>query len=238
MIETVAQTLQRVGRPQRLRFDRDPRFVGSASSSDFPAAFVRFLSCLQIEADICSPQHPEENGYVERFNRTYEAEGIRIYQPTNFTEVLHMNLNIRYHYNYQRPNQARSCGNQPPRSAFAKLPPLPALPTTVDPDRWLQPLNGHLFKRRIDPSGMVKIDKHRYYLGRAHHGRYVVLRLEAASQQLVVELEGKTLKTLPIKGLQHRLMSLSEYLSFIQQQAVSEWRHYLAKTRRYVQLAA
>ena len=238
VIETVAQTLQRVGRPQRIRFDRDPRFVGSASTEDFPVAFVRFLSCLQIEADVCPPQQPQENGYVERYNRTYEYEGIRIYQPTSFSQVLDMNLDIRYHYNYQRPNQARSCGNQPPLLAFPKLPPLPPLPTFIDPDRWLKDIDGHLFKRRVNRSGTVKVDKHHYFIGRAHHGCYVVLRVQAAQQQLVVELKGETLKTLPIKGLQHRLMSLPDYLLFIQQQAISEWRQHLAKTPRYVQLPA
>lgn len=43
------------GLPQRLRFDRDPRFVGSASGRDFPAAFVRFLLCLGVEPLICPP---------------------------------------------------------------------------------------------------------------------------------------------------------------------------------------
>jgi len=236
VIETVAQTLQQVGCPRRIRFDRDPRFVGSASSGDFPAAFVRFLSCLEIEADICPPQQPQENGYVERYNRTYEYEGIRVYCPTTFREVLDMNLDIRHHYNYQRPNQARSCGNQPPCLAFSSLPPLPPVPTSIDPDRWLARIDGHLFKRRVNCSGAIKVDKHHYFIGRAHHGRYVVLRVEAIQQQLVVELKGEPLKTLPIKGLQHRLMSLAEYLPFIQQQALSEWRQYLAKARRYVPL--
>ena len=45
-----------------------------------------------------------------------------------------MNLEFRYHYNYQRPNQAKSCGNRPPRQAFAQLPPLAPLPQVVDPD--------------------------------------------------------------------------------------------------------
>ncbi len=70
VIETLAQTLQQVGCPRQITFDRDPRFVGSASSGDFPAAFVRFLACVHIEADICPPQRPQKNGFVERYNRT------------------------------------------------------------------------------------------------------------------------------------------------------------------------
>jgi hypothetical protein len=236
VIEIVAQTLQQVGCPRQITFDRDPRFVGSASSGDFPAAFVRFLACLHIEADICPPQRPQKNCFVERYNRTYKYEAVQRYRPATFTQVVDMNRDVRFHYNYQRPNQARSCGNQPPRLAFPDLPSLPSPPTVVDPDHWLQTINGHLFKRRINHAGTVKVDKRTYYIGRAYHGRYVVLRVEAATQQLVVELEGQKLKELPIKGLQRRQMPLERYLDFIRQQAVSEWRHYLHKTHRYVRL--
>jgi hypothetical protein len=236
VIETVAQTLQHLGCPHQITFDRDPRFVGSASSGDFPAAFVRFLACLDIEADICPPQQPQKNGFVESYNRTYDQEGIQMYRPADFTQVIDMNRDIRFHYNYQRPNQARSCGNQPPRLAFPNLPALPSLPVVVDPDHWLQAINGQLFRRRVNPAGTVQVDKQTYYIGRAHQGRSVVLRVEATTQQLVVELNNEKIKELPIKGLQHQSMSFEHYLTFIRQQAVSEWRHYLSKTPRYVRL--
>ena len=40
------------------------------------------------------------------------------------------------------PNQARSCGNRPPRVAFPALPPRPAVPAEVDPDGWLRLVDG------------------------------------------------------------------------------------------------
>src|SRR6266566_4620927 len=46
--EAVVEFLQRYGLPTMLTFDRDPRWVGSASGRDFPSAFVRFLLCLGI----------------------------------------------------------------------------------------------------------------------------------------------------------------------------------------------
>ena len=149
-----------------------------------------------------------------------------------------MNLDIRFHYNFQRPNQARSCRNQPPRLAFPHLPTLPALPTMVDPDRWLQTIDGQLFKRRVNHAGSVKVDKHSYYIGRAHRGRYVVLKVDATQQQFLVELAGELIKTIPIKGLQNEEMPFERYLDFICQQAVSNWRLYLRKGPRYLPLAA
>jgi hypothetical protein len=40
-------------------------------------------------------------------------------------------------YNAERPNQARTCQNQPPQVAFPDLPVLPRVPEQVDPDGWL-----------------------------------------------------------------------------------------------------
>jgi hypothetical protein len=238
VIDTLVQTLQQVGCPRQITFDRDPRFVGSAGSTDFPAAFVRFLTCLNIQAEICPPQRPDKNGFVERYNRTYEYEGIRTYRPATFQQAREMNKAVRQHYNFERPNQARSCGNRPPRSAFPDLPTLSSLPQVVDPDGWLKAIDGRLYIRRVNSAGTVKVDKRVYYIGRDQHGQHVVLRVRANEQQFQVELKGQPFKVLPIKGLQHQLMSFEDYLAFIRQQAVSEWRQYLRKTQTYVRLIA
>ena len=236
-IRALAAVLQKVGCPRQITFDRDPRFVASASGHDFPAPFVRFLACLGISPDICPPQRPDRNCYVERYNRTYKYETIFIYCPENYEQVIDMNLDEKHYYNYQRPNQARSCGNQPPRLAFPDLPTLPPVPAMIDPDRWLETIDGQLFRRRVNASGTVQVDKHKYYIGRAYHGRSVVLQVDAANQQFTVELAKKPLKTIPIKGLEHGQMSFEAYLDFICKQAVSAWRLYLRKHHHYLPLA-
>jgi len=162
--------------------------VASAGSGDFSAPFVRFLACLGIKADICPPQRPDRNGFVERYNRTYKSETIFIYQPETFEQVIDMNLDEKQFYNFQRPNQARSCGNQPPRSAFPHLPALPSVPNLVDPDRWLETVDGTLYTRRVNASGSVQVDKFKYYIGRVYRGRSVVLQVDAANKQFKVEL--------------------------------------------------
>jgi len=235
-IRAVAAVLQQVGCPRQITFDRDPRFVASAGGGDFPAPFVRFLACLGIKPDICPPQQPWKNPYVERYNKTYKYETILICQPETYEQVLDMNLDAKQDYNYRRPNQAKSCGNRPPRVAFPDLPTLPAVPAVIDPDRWLELVDGGLFSRRVNSAGTVQVDKHKYYIGRAYHGRTVVLQVDAANQQFKVELANQPLKTMPIKGLEHRLMPFAEYLEFICKQAISAWRLYLHKHVHYVPL--
>jgi len=236
VIESLVSTFQQHGCPQKITFDRDTRFVGSWRANDFPSPLMRLLLCLGIEPEVCPPQRPDLNAFVERYHRSYEEEAIQVYLPTTLDQVQDMNRDYRYHYNYQRPNQALSCGNQPPRRAFLNLPPLPPLPEIVDPNRWLAYVHGRPFKRRIDASGTVRLDKHRYYISRDLHGHTVLLQIDAPERQLQVLVNGEVIKTMPLKGLPQQPMPLADYVSLMRVEAVSQWRHYLQTARRYVRL--
>lgn len=147
-----------------------------------------------------------------------------------------MNQDFRHHYNNERPNQAPTCQNQPPRHAFPVPPILPPLPDTVDPDRWLNHYDGRLFKRRVNANGSVQLDKDRYYIRPDLHKQWVWLQIDAPNRQLHVLLDGKIIKTIPIKGLLDQPLPFNTYLKLIKQQAVSQWRLYLQSARRYVQI--
>jgi hypothetical protein len=192
------------------------------------------LLCLGISVEVCPPRRPDINCYVERYHRSYDQEAIQIFQPKTLPQVLDMNLNFHHHYNYERPNQALSCGNQPPRRAFPNLPTLPSLPDTVDPDRWLDDYDGQLFKRRVAANGTVRLDKHRYYIRRELRGRYVLLQIDAPNRQLQVLLNHEVIKTIPLKGLYQQPLPWPDYLRLIRAEAVSQWRRYLQRAKRYV----
>ncbi|MBI5929819.1 MAG: hypothetical protein HY862_10950 [Chloroflexi bacterium] len=149
-----------------------------------------------------------------------------IYHPTTVTAAQTVFEAHQAIYNHERPNQAHACGNQPPYVAFPRLPILPTLPDTVDPDRWLLTYHQHLFKRRVRSNGTVSVDKHHYYIGRALMGRYILLRLDAHQQVLEVLLQGQLLKQLPIKGLVGQPLTFDVYLKRMMQEAEAEWRRY------------
>lgn len=137
-IGAMPHTLLEHGLPECITFDRDPRFVGSWSGRDFPAPFVRFLLCLGIDVNICPPHRPDLNAFVERYHRTYGEECLNVHTPRGQAtahEVPHQAFLPPY--NWERPNQAITCNNQPPRIAFPDLPHRPPLPTRLDPDAWL-----------------------------------------------------------------------------------------------------
>jgi hypothetical protein len=73
---------------------------------------------------VCDPRHPQQNGFVERYNRSYQQECLAIHRPTSFSEVCEATETFVEHYNWQRPHQGIACGNRPPRVAFPDLPSL------------------------------------------------------------------------------------------------------------------
>ncbi len=95
---------------------------------------------------ILPPRRPDRTCFVERYHRTYEQECLRIVQPTDLAQVREVTDRFRQHYNTERPHQGLACGNQPPHVALVArtpaIPPRPAVPAVVDPDRWVAALDG------------------------------------------------------------------------------------------------
>jgi transposase InsO family protein len=133
-LEAMAQILQQHGLPTSITFDRDTRWVGSASGRDFPSAFVQFLLCLGIQPIICPPHRPDLNAFVERSHRSLKQECLLVVHPPTLEEVREANEAFVQNYNQERPNQALICGYRPPRVAFPSLPALPPVPGLVDPE--------------------------------------------------------------------------------------------------------
>jgi len=144
-LQAVVATFRTQGVPEQITVDRDPRFVGGAHGTDFPAPFVRLLHCLGIQVTICPPQRPDKNAFVERYHRTFDRECLSIVQPADLASAQGVTAMFRLHYNHERPNQAITCGNRPPCVAFPALRPRPALPAVVDPDRWVEVLHGERY---------------------------------------------------------------------------------------------
>jgi hypothetical protein len=68
------------------------------------------------------------------------------------------------HSNGERPNQALSCGNQPPCVAFPTLPARPSVPLLIDPDALVQDRDGRHVVRKVQQCGLIRSDHERSYL--------------------------------------------------------------------------
>ncbi len=231
-LEAVLSFLRQYGLPRQMTFDRDPRWVGSASGRDFPSALVRLLRCLGIEPQVCPPHRPDRNAFVERYHRAYNEECLQVERPQTAEAVREVTDAFLEHYNWGRPNQARTCGNVPPRVAFPVLPTLPQLPEVVDPDRWLDAVDGQSFARTVRPNGSALVDLHPYYIGRAWVGRQVVLVVNAAERTFTIWHGGDRLKQIPIKGVCGHSLPFEEYAARMCEEARSEYRRWLQAHRR------
>jgi transposase InsO family protein len=232
-LRTVAEVLVAQGCPDRIRMDRDTRWVGSWTAKDFPSPLLRFLQCLGIEPKICPPQTPQKNPFVERYHRNYKYECQNQEQPQDLESTIATNEPYVHFYNYERPNQAITCGNLPPRVKFPKPPQLSPVPETIDPDRWLSQQTGKTYTRRLDRNGTFQLGNQTYYVQQKLQGRSVTIWVDGTNKVLEIYVGRQAFKKIPIKGLQNRLMDFPAYLELICQEAVSTWRRLLRRTPIY-----
>jgi len=146
-LQSIAHLLHYQGKPASITFDRDRRLVGSPSGRDFPSALLRFLLCLGIQPIVCPPHRPDLNAFIERYHRSYNQECLQVQRPQTLQAAHEVTAAFVVHSNSERPNQALSCRNQPPRVAFPSLPSLPPVPSLVDSDAWLRHVHGQHFTR-------------------------------------------------------------------------------------------
>jgi transposase InsO family protein len=231
-LQEIANLLHTHGCPKLLTFDRDVRFVSSPHGSDYPSALLRFCYCLGVAVRVCDPHHPQQNGFVERYHRSYQEECLAVQRPATLEEVQAVTAQFQQHYNFERPHQGRSCGNRPPRSAFPTLPELPPVPDVVDPDRWLQMSDGLHVVRTVNRHGSVSIDLKDYYVGQALVGQRVALHLSATTRSWLVIVGTQLLKSLPLKGLYEVALPFEQFVQLMMQQARAEQRLRTSQERR------
>jgi hypothetical protein len=200
-LRAVADLLRAHGLPERITIDRDPRFVGGPHTGDFPSPLLRFLACLGVEVAVNPPHRPDLNAYVERYHGSYERECLRVHRPTTLERAREVTAAFRRHYNAERPNQARSCGNRPPLVAFPGLPPRAPVPAEVDAAAWLGLIDGRQYARTVRANGSIVLEHRDYFVGRALAGQRVTVAVAAGDRSVVVRHRGAVVKRLPLRGV-------------------------------------
>jgi len=106
--DRVATVLDRLvaihGRPAALRLDNGPEFVAEALGR-WAATQGIALRCIQ-------PGKPDQNAFIERFNRTYRTEVLDAHLFATLAEVVEVNTTWQASYNGERPHD--SLGGVPP----------------------------------------------------------------------------------------------------------------------------
>lgn len=86
------------GLPEVLRVDNGPEFIGNE--------LVSWAESRGIKIQYIQPGKPNQNAYIERFNRTYRSELLDLYLFNSIEEVREMTYWWMIDYNEKRPHDS------------------------------------------------------------------------------------------------------------------------------------
>jgi putative transposase len=104
VIRVLDDLIQMYGRPARVRVDNGPELTADA--------FVEWCTALGISIDYIQPGKPDQNAFIERFNRSYREEVLDAYLFETLDQVREITDAWLEIYNTERPHE--SLGQVPP----------------------------------------------------------------------------------------------------------------------------
>ncbi len=104
VVRTLEQLAQWRGIPKALRTDNGPEFISQA--------LVNWCESKGVKLRYIQPGKPNQNAFIERFNKTYRNEVLNAYLFTSLDQVRAITDDWMEIYNEQRPH--RSLGRIPP----------------------------------------------------------------------------------------------------------------------------
>ncbi len=105
VIRALDQIIEWRGKPDRLRCDNGPEFI----SQDLE----QWANKHGIQLEFIQPGNPQQNAYVERYNRTVRYSWLSQYLFDSIREVQDYATQWLWFYNHERPNKAN--GGLPPK---------------------------------------------------------------------------------------------------------------------------
>lgn len=104
VVRVLEQLIERYGKPQALRTDNGPEFTSSVLQEWCEQHHVALL--------YIQPGKPDQNAFIERFNRSYRTELLDLYTFDSIEQVQALTDEWLVCYNQERPHE--SLGRVPP----------------------------------------------------------------------------------------------------------------------------
>tara|TARA_B100002019_G_scaffold73676_1_gene63650 strand:+ start:437 stop:1024 length:588 start_codon:yes stop_codon:yes gene_type:complete len=98
VVSILASLMHERGRPKRIRVDNGPEFTSHA--------FQAFCKKQGVEIQFIQPGKPAQNGYIERFNRTFREDILDAFLFESLTEVNAKSFAWQVEYNDSHPHQS------------------------------------------------------------------------------------------------------------------------------------
>lgn len=104
VVANLKQAMDIYGKPLQIRVDNGPEFLSKI--------FVQFCESESIQVKYIQPGKPSQNGYLERFNKTFREDVLDAYLFRNLDEVRAQAEVFRGDYNEHHPH--KSLGRKSP----------------------------------------------------------------------------------------------------------------------------
>jgi putative transposase len=104
VIRVLERMIDFYGKPDAIRMDNGPEFLASA--------FAEWCQLHAIKRLFIQPGKPDQNAFIERFNRTYRNEVLDLYIFETIEQVQLLTDEFLMSYNQERPHD--SLGRVPP----------------------------------------------------------------------------------------------------------------------------
>jgi putative transposase len=109
VVRTLDQIIEWRGKPKQIRSDNGPEYIS--------AVLAAWAEKHNVELKFIQPGNPQQNAYVERYNRTVRYEWLSQYLWNSIAEVQEHATQWLWFYNNERPNTA--IGGVPPKQKLA-----------------------------------------------------------------------------------------------------------------------
>ncbi len=109
VVRTLNQIIEWRGKPKQIRSDNGPEYISSVLAA--------WAEKQGIELKFIQPGNPQQNAYVERYNRTVRYDWLNQYLFSSIAEVQEQATEWLWFYNHERPNKAN--GGIPPKQKLA-----------------------------------------------------------------------------------------------------------------------
>lgn len=98
VIRSLDQVIEWRGKPAAIRCDNGPEYISGA--------LLGWAEKRGIRIDFIQPGKPQQNAYVERFNRTVRYEWLAQYEFDRLADMQDYATSWMWSYNHDRPNMA------------------------------------------------------------------------------------------------------------------------------------
>jgi putative transposase len=111
VVRSLNQIIEWRGKPERIRCDNGPEYISETLKG--------WAEKQAIKIDFIQPGNPQQNAYIERYNRTVRYDWLAHYLFDSIEEVQDFATSWLWTYNHERPNMA--LGGITPMQKLAKL---------------------------------------------------------------------------------------------------------------------